>query len=58
VSKKKTFHARGGSDGSLDAKKQLEEDGMEELAAKKSKGSIMVCFLIHWQPIPCNQIQI
>jgi len=35
VSKKKTFHARGGSDGSLDAKKQLEEDGMEELAAKK-----------------------
>jgi len=46
VSKKKTFHGRGGRDGSLDAKKQLEEDGMEELAAKKSKGLIMVCFVI------------
>ena len=56
VSKKKMFHARGGRDGSLDAKKQLEEDGMEELAAKKSKGSIMVCFLVYWQPTLCIQL--
>lgn len=42
--------------GALDATKQLEEDGMGELAANKLKGSIMVCFLVYWQPTLCIQL--
>ena len=48
VNNKKRFRTRGGREGALQAKENLQDAGIGKLAVKKSRGSVKVCtYTIH-----------